>query len=68
MIYGDTDSVMCDFKVETIVEAMALGKRAAAEISEFIGKPPIKLEFEKVYCPYLLIAKKRYAGLLYTRP
>jgi DNA polymerase delta subunit 1 len=68
VIYGDTDSVMCDFQKDTIEEAMALGKQAAAAITETIGKPPIKLEFEKVYCPYLLIAKKRYAGLLYTRP
>jgi DNA polymerase elongation subunit (family B) len=29
---------------------------------------PIKLEFEKVYYPYLLMNKKRYAALLWTNP
>lgn len=29
---------------------------------------PIRLEFEKIYYPYLLISKKRYAGLLWTNP
>eukprot|EP00873_Tetraselmis_striata_P017869 jgi/Tetstr1/438133/TSEL_002859.t1 len=67
VIYGDTDSVMVNFKAETVEEAMALGKEAADFISTTFPHP-IKLEFEKVYFPYLLISKKRYAGLYWTRP
>ena len=67
VIYGDTDSVMVKFGTDKIEEAMELGKEAAAHVSQhFIA--PIKLEFEKVYCPYLLMNKKRYAGLLWTKP
>ena len=67
VIYGDTDSVMVNFGTDKIEEAMELGKEAAAYVSQhFIA--PIKLEFEKVYCPYLLMNKKRYAGLLWTKP
>lgn len=67
VIYGDTDSVMVKFGTKDIAESMKLGEEAAAEISKTFVKP-IKLEFEKVYCPYLLMAKKKYAGLLYTNP
>ncbi|XP_055900779.1 DNA polymerase delta catalytic subunit-like [Biomphalaria glabrata] len=67
VIYGDTDSVMCKFGVTTVEAAMKLGKEAAEFIStKFVS--PIKLEFEKVYFPYLLINKKRYAGLFWTNP
>ena len=67
VIYGDTDSVMVRFGVATVAAAMELGREAARVVSEnFIS--PIKLEFEKVYFPYLLINKKRYAGLYFTRP
>jgi len=67
VIYGDTDSVMVKFGVDTVAEAMELGKHASVEISKKFIKP-IQLEFEKVYYPYLLINKKRYAGLYYSRP
>ncbi|KAI5672300.1 hypothetical protein M9H77_12664 [Catharanthus roseus] len=67
VIYGDTDSVMVQFGVPTVEEAMSLGRAAADFISGTFTKP-IKLEFEKVYHPYLLISKKRYAGLLWTNP
>ena len=46
---------------------MILGKEAAEYVSKYFIAP-IKLEFEKVYCPYLLMNKKRYAGLYWTNP
>ncbi|GAA5967568.1 hypothetical protein JCM21900_003343, partial [Sporobolomyces salmonicolor] len=67
IIYGDTDSVMVRFGCPDLETAMKLGAEAAEYVtSKFIK--PIKLEFEKVYFPYLLISKKRYAGLYWTRP
>ncbi|WFD30639.1 DNA-directed DNA polymerase [Malassezia sp. CBS 17886] len=57
VIYGDTDSVMVNF-----------GVPGAAERTTKCFTPPIRLDFEKVYFPYLLINKKRYAGLYWTTP
>ena len=67
VIYGDTDSVMVKFGTKELAEAMRLGEEAAQYVSSKFIKP-IKLEFEKVYFPYLLINKKRYAGLYWTKP
>jgi DNA polymerase delta subunit 1 len=67
VIYGDTDSVMVKFGTKDLAEAMKLGEEAAQYVSSKFIKP-IKLEFEKVYFPYLLINKKRYAGLYWTNP
>lgn len=66
IIYGDTDSVMVRFGSTELKEIMELGKLAAEFVTQKFVKP-IKLEFEKVYFPYLLISKKRYAGLYWTR-
>ncbi|MBX9692183.1 MAG: hypothetical protein K2Z81_07360, partial [Cyanobacteria bacterium] len=65
VIYGDTDSVMVKFGTESLEKAMALGKEAAQFVSGHFVRP-ISLEFEKCYFPYLLINKKRYAGLYWT--
>jgi DNA polymerase delta subunit 1 len=66
VIYGDTDSVMIKFGVTTLPEAMELGKDAAEFVSSNYKKP-IKIEFEKIYYPYLLMKKKKYAGVIWTR-
>ncbi|KAJ3116638.1 DNA-directed DNA polymerase delta [Nowakowskiella sp. JEL0407] len=67
VIYGDTDSVMVKFGPSELNEVMELGKDAAKYVTtHFVS--PINLDFEKVYYPYLLINKKRYAGLYWTKP
>ncbi|ESL09236.1 DNA polymerase delta catalytic subunit [Trypanosoma rangeli SC58] len=72
VVYGDTDSVMIKCVTdekgtdkERLECAMSFGKAAAEKVSSHFLKP-IKLEFEKVYFPFLLMNKKRYAGLLWT--
>ncbi|KAI0334514.1 hypothetical protein GY45DRAFT_1318071 [Cubamyces sp. BRFM 1775] len=67
VIYGDTDSIMVRFGPTDLPTVMRLGSEAADFVTAKFVKP-IKLEFEKVYFPYLLISKKRYAGLYWTRP
>ncbi|KAJ9122530.1 DNA-directed DNA polymerase delta [Naganishia vaughanmartiniae] len=67
VIYGDTDSVMVKFGCPDLESAMKMGSEAADFVTTKFVKP-IKLEFEKVYFPYLLINKKRYAGLYWTKP
>ena len=70
--YGDTDSVMVEFDVqgrtgkEAIEYSWELGERAASECTKLF-KAPNNLELEKVYCPYFLYSKKRYAAKLWTK-
>ena len=65
VIYGDTDSVMVKFGTKTVKDTFPLALEAAEKASQIFPKP-ILLEFEKVYFPYLLMNKKRYAGLMWT--
>ena len=70
--YGDTDSVMVEFDVqgrtgeEAIKYSWELGERAADECTALFKKPN-NLELEKVYYPYFLYSKKRYAAKLWTK-
>jgi DNA polymerase delta subunit 1 len=70
--YGDTDSVMVEFDVgdrkgeEAIAYSWEVGERAAEECSALFKKPN-NLELEKVYWPYFLYSKKRYAAKLWTQ-
>ena len=66
VVYGDTDSVMVRFGPPTVAGAMVIAEKAAKEVSAIFPKP-ISLEFEKIYYPFLLMNKKRYAGLYWTK-
>lgn len=73
IIYGDTDSVMVTFAQRdggqmTVQECGRIGTEAADYVTETfasMGYGEMVLEFEKAYMPYLLLDKKRYAGLKY---
>jgi DNA polymerase delta subunit 1 len=55
---------MIAFGAKTLEETIELGKEAAAYVSTFFADP-ISLVWEKCYHPFLLMNKKRYAGLLW---
>jgi DNA polymerase delta subunit 1 len=70
--YGDTDSVMVEFDTtgmtpeQALEHSWKLGEQAAEECTALFKKPN-DLELEKVYYPYFLYSKKRYAAKLWTK-
>jgi DNA polymerase elongation subunit (family B) len=72
IIVHNTDSVMVEFDVqgrtgkEAIEYSWKLGEEAAEQCTRLFKKPN-NLELEKVYCPYFLYSKKRYAAKLWTK-
>lgn len=71
VVYGDTDSIFIKFNLnglkglDAIYKAIDLCTEAGSAISKKL-KRPHNLEFEKVICPMILCAKKKYVGLYYT--
>lgn len=72
LVVHNTDSVMCILNVgEERRHDMRAHFEKAGWLADTISKtfpPPVELEFEKTYYPYLLFSKKRYAGLMFTTP
>jgi hypothetical protein len=72
MIVHNTDSVMVEFDVQgrtgqdAIDYSWTLGEKAAEECTRLFKKPN-DLELEKVYMPYILYSKKRYAAKLWEK-
>lgn len=69
VLYGDTDSVM--FIMKDGDDLFERAERYCQYINEklFSNSAPIKLEFEKIFKPFLLCkVKKRYVGLKFTSP
>ena len=64
VVYGDTDSLFVYLKGRTKDEAFDIGQEIAKTITD-MNPRPVKLKFEKVYHPCVLLAKKRYAGFKY---
>ncbi|XBW37441.1 hypothetical protein QEN19_003022 [Hanseniaspora menglaensis] len=64
VVYTDTDSLFVLFPGKTREEAFKFGREMAKIITEN-NLSPIRLKFEKLYHPCILVTKKRYVGNMY---
>jgi DNA polymerase elongation subunit (family B) len=77
VIYGDTDSIFCKFKLlnengeqvfgkEALPYAIKTGIEVETKIKKHLPYPQ-KLNYEKSMYPFILFSKKRYVGNLYEK-
>lgn len=64
VVYGDTDSLFIYLPGKSKEDAFRIGNEIADGVTAQ-NPEPIKLKFEKVYLPSVLLAKKRYVGFKY---
>ena len=67
VVYGDTDSLFVYLKGRTRADAFKIGDEISKAVTD-MNPRPVKLKFEKVYHPCVLLAKKRYVGFKYESP
>eukprot|EP00727_Mastigamoeba_balamuthi_P004330 m51a1_g13896 dna polymerase zeta catalytic subunit, putative (2076) ;mRNA; f:718412-728650 len=67
VVYGDTDSMFVHLPGRTRQEAFDIGNQIAQTVTR-MNPDPVKLQFEKVFHPCVLISKKRYVGYKYESP
>lgn len=67
VIYGDTDSIFIKMPNITIEKSIKYGKMLEHNITKdlYHRKNALVMEYEKVFCPLLLVTAKRYAGRKY---
>ena len=77
VIYGDTDSIFINFHLkdadgnertdkDALIETIALCQKAAEIINNNVPKPQ-SIVYEKTLHPFILVAKKKYVGLLFEK-
>jgi len=77
VIYGDTDSIFCKFRIkdengddifgkQALKGAIKIGMEIEGKIKKFLPYPQ-KLNYEKCMYPFILFSKKRYVGNLYEK-
>lgn len=68
VIYGDTDSTMIKMREDqSIAKCIAAGRKLAAIVTAYFYLA-VTMAFEKIYTRYILIKRKKYAGLYWTKP
>lgn len=75
VVYGDTDSIFVSIKFNredfdsNRKDAFKLATLAGDKLTnEIFNRPPIEMEFEKVFQPFVLLTKKRYIGKKFENP
>ena len=66
VVYGDTDSLFVHLPGISKIRAFEIGNQIVDAVTRS-NPEPVKLKFEKVYHPCVLLAKKRYVGFMYEK-